>query len=175
MRITEVPSVFRKPFERVRSRRDSSLGEPRPTAFDLTAQQRDALYGQILDYMSGIDNVPRAARNGDYEVADRLGREFAEDLRLVTEDLGWGDKSSQPVALTRPPAELRRVLGRVSDRAAAQIQAMRLERAEECAEERALIERARTARDACKSILGEIDGRKGGESGAHPSAAERGQ
>lgn len=57
----------------------------------INSAQRDALYDQILDRLSGIGDIWLAASAKEYETADRLGREYSDELRLVLEDLRWGD------------------------------------------------------------------------------------
>jgi hypothetical protein len=48
----------------------------------------------------------------EYATAKRLGREFAEDVRLL-EDLGWVERiDRETVALTQPSEELTRTLTR---------------------------------------------------------------
>jgi hypothetical protein len=79
----------------------------------ITPDQRDALYDQILDRLSGIGDVELAIRSEDYDNAERLGREYCDDLRLLLDDLGLGDGNGQPVELTAPPEVLRRVLSRL--------------------------------------------------------------
>jgi hypothetical protein len=32
-----------------------------------------------------------AVSHKNYDAADRLGREYSDDLRLVLDDLGWGE------------------------------------------------------------------------------------
>lgn len=87
----------------------------------ITADQRDALYDKVLTHLSGIDGLWLAIEREDFETADRLGREFADDLTLVLEDLGWGDQStdgSQAVELATEVDVLRRVLPQLRSRAA---------------------------------------------------------
>lgn len=83
----------------------------------LTAIQRDLLYDQLLDHLSGIGDVWLAIDAGDFERADRLGREFVEDLTLISESLGWGEGDGDPVELTVSPEILRRALNRHCERA----------------------------------------------------------
>lgn len=87
----------------------------------ITATQRDALYDEVLTHLSGIDGLWLAIEREDFATADRLGREFSDDLTLVLEDLGWGDQStdaSQAVELTTQTDVLRRVLPQLRARAA---------------------------------------------------------
>jgi hypothetical protein len=74
----------------------------------ISSAQRDALYDQILDKLSGIGDVWLAVSAQDYVAADRLGRAYSDDLRLVLDDLGWDD--GPPLAaieLTTPSDVLR--------------------------------------------------------------------
>jgi hypothetical protein len=62
----------------------------------------------------------------EFATAKRLGRAFAEDLRLL-EDLGWADTvDRETVALTVPPDELSRALARVHKDAAGVARDLRL-------------------------------------------------
>lgn len=84
----------------------------------ITAEQRDALYDDLLTHLSGLDGLWGAINRDDYELADRLGREFADDLRLILDDLGWGDLSEGGmIDLTLERAALGRVLTGVRVRA----------------------------------------------------------
>jgi hypothetical protein len=84
----------------------------------ITAEQRDALYDDLLTHLSGLDDLWAAIDRGSYELADRLGREFTDDLRLILEDLGWGDVSGGgTVDLTLASDALRRVLTGLRGRA----------------------------------------------------------
>jgi hypothetical protein len=74
----------------------------------VTAAQRDALYDQILDRLSGIGDIEVAIRAENYDAAERIGREYSDDLRLLLDDLGVGDGGGGPVELTVPPEVLRR-------------------------------------------------------------------
>jgi hypothetical protein len=53
----------------------------------ITAAQRDALYDQILERLSGVGDVWIAVGSEDFEAADRLGREYSDDPRLVLGDI----------------------------------------------------------------------------------------
>ena len=120
----------------------------------ISAAERDALYDQIYVRLSGIDGVWLAAQEEDYETADRLGREFSDDLQLVLEDLRWGEGSGEPLELTAPPDVLRRVFTRMRNRAESQ-QALE---EEERAEGRRREEQTQRLMEACRRVLGELDG-----------------
>lgn len=90
---------------------------PSPT-IKITSDQRDALYEQVRTHLSGLSDVFTAMeRNGDFATAKRLGKEFAEDMRLL-EDLGWHeDNGRSQVELTMPSEELTALLRRLRDEA----------------------------------------------------------
>jgi hypothetical protein len=119
----------------------------------VTAAQRDALYDQILDRLSGIGDIEVAIRAENYDAAERIGREYSDDLRLLLDDLGVGDGGGGPVELTVPPEVLRRVLPRlrklVLDHTAG------LE--PEWAEVQGLKERNRLVSEACEAVLAGLD------------------
>jgi hypothetical protein len=89
-----------------------------PPKITITSEQRDALYGQILDRLSAIGDVWHAVAAKNWAAAERLGREFSDDLRLVLDDLGWGDgPGGETIELTTPPDVLRRVFTQLRDEA----------------------------------------------------------
>jgi hypothetical protein len=119
----------------------------------VTAAQRDALYDQVFDQLSGIGDVWLAASTENYEVATRLGREYSDDLRLVLDDLGWGEGSSGTIELTTPPDVLRRTLIRLRDAAAS----LDANQQDERAEVREAEERNRLVMEACRRVLTSLD------------------
>jgi hypothetical protein len=119
----------------------------------ITAEQRDALYDRILDRLSGIGDVWLAANSQDFATAERLGREYSDELRLVHDDLGWGDgPDSGAVELESSPDVLRRVFARLRDTTATERKAQ----ATGWAESRNLEERNRLVSEACASVLREL-------------------
>ncbi len=108
----------------------------------ISAEQRDALYDQILDRLSGIGDIEIAVKAGKFETAARLGREFSDDLRLLGDDVGFGDSDGKPVALTTPPDVLERILPRMRD----------------AAEKLSASDRSRLVAEACTSVLDELGG-----------------
>jgi hypothetical protein len=122
-------------------------------AVTITPQQRDALYDRILDRLSGIGDVWLAASSADFEGADRLGREYSDELRLVLNDLGWGDgPEGEEVELTTGSDVLRRVFGRLRDTTAGE----RAAQATSWAESRVLEDRNRLVGEACATVLGAL-------------------
>jgi hypothetical protein len=119
----------------------------------ITPAQRDALYDQILERLSGIGDVWIAAKSEDFEVADRLGRDYSDDLRLVLDDLGWGEGPGGAVRLQTPPEVLRRVFSRLQDTATG----LRATAERECAEIRELDQRHQLVLEACRQVLEDLD------------------
>lgn len=120
----------------------------------ITGAQRDALYDQILDRLSGIDDIWTAASKADFETADRLGREYSDELRLVLDDLGWGEGAgAETIELTTAPDVLRRLFGHMRDGAAGE----RARRQAGWTEARQLEERNRLVGEACEAVLAALD------------------
>jgi hypothetical protein len=84
----------------------------------ITRGQRDAIYEIVIDHLSAIGDVSLCVERREFADAKKMGREFAEDLRLL-EDLGWSETIDRDtVTLTVPPDELTRTLARLHRRAA---------------------------------------------------------
>lgn len=120
--------------------------------FTITAEQRDALYGQIVDRLGGIDDIRIVVQAGNFEAAERLGREYSDDLRLLLDDLGFGEGTGKPVELTTPPDVLARVLTRLRDAASSHAASVEEERWEA----RAMEERNRLVVGACQEVLASL-------------------
>lgn len=128
----------------------------------ITAEQRDALYAQVLDHLSGIDDLRLAFQQKNFGIAARLAREFDDDLRLILGDLGWGDHGGQDnVQLTTPAPILRRVLEHQRRRATEQLES----EIPELEELRTMTERAEFVQRTCDQLLGELDGEIGRRDG----------
>ncbi|HEV7482506.1 MAG TPA: hypothetical protein VGO13_05345 [Solirubrobacterales bacterium] len=129
----------------------------------ITAAQREALYTQVLDHLSGIGDLWLAIESREYEKAGTLGHAFADDLRLLLEDLGWPDHSDLPadgsVELTMPVEDLKRVIERLRDEAS-QLYADTLPRS---GDDREVLHRTDLAVEACGRVLGAIS--RGGGAG----------
>lgn len=119
-------------------------------AVRITAEQRDALYDRIFSRLSGIEDVWLAASRADYATADRLGREYSDELRLVLDDLRWGDgPEGTELELRTDPDVLRRVLGRLQKSAISE----RVAQATSWAESRTIEDRNRLVGEACATVL----------------------
>lgn len=120
----------------------------------ITHAQRDAVYDQILDRLSGIEDIWLAASTQRYETADRLGRGYSDELRILLEDLGWGDgPESETIELTTDGEVLRRVFTRLRDTAAEE----RADRQAGWTEGREHEERNRLVEEACEVVLTSVD------------------
>jgi hypothetical protein len=77
-------------------------------------EQRAAIYEDVTNHLSAIGDVDLLIRRGELETAQRLRREFEEDLRLL-DDLGWAsDDPRTSFELTMQLPELARALARLS-------------------------------------------------------------
>jgi len=84
----------------------------------ITRAQRDAIYEVVISHLTAIGDVWLCVERREFADAKKMGREFAEDLRLL-EDLGWSEAIDlETVALTVSPDELTRTLARLHRRAA---------------------------------------------------------
>jgi hypothetical protein len=118
----------------------------------ISAEQGGALYDQIVGRLSGIGDIWIAFAAEDYEAAERLGRQYSDELRILSEDLGWGRHPEGPIELSAPPDVLGRALRRLRDAAVA-------EDAERDPERLALRESERRTHlvvEACGQVLAEL-------------------
>jgi hypothetical protein len=119
----------------------------------ISAEQRDALYDQILDRLTGIGDIEIAIQNEEFEAAERLGQEFSDDLQLLVNDLGFGQGGSgEPIELKSQPEVLRRALPRLRDLAAGHSASHEAE----LAELRLIADRSRLIGEACAGVLDEL-------------------
>jgi hypothetical protein len=119
----------------------------------ITAAQRDALYDQILDRLSGIGDIEVAIQAEKYDDAERIGREYSDDLRLLLDDLGIGDGNGKPVELSTPSEVLRRVLPRLRRLALDYTASLK----PVMVEVQGVSERNRLVSEACEAVLADLD------------------
>ena len=81
----------------------------------ITKEERDALYERIVMRLNGIDGVYRAVEEEDWEEAQKLGQEFSDLLRVVCEDLGWGEGAEGSLDLDAPADVLARAAATLRD------------------------------------------------------------
>ncbi|MBK5220259.1 MAG: hypothetical protein JJE35_10815 [Thermoleophilia bacterium] len=134
--------------------------------FEISSEQRAALYEQTRNHLAALGDVFIALeRDDDPAAAERLGRQFADDLRLLG-DLGW-DRSDDCSSfnLTMSALDLRRVLMRLQAEAEGGV-------TEPVEERRAREEEAQAAaafvaaRNTCREILDNLDAHCEGQSAA---------
>jgi hypothetical protein len=119
----------------------------------ISAKQRDLLYDRILIHLSGIDAVYLAVEEQDFATADRLSREYSDELRLVMDDLGWGGKHEGEIELTNSADVVRRVISRL--RKNAEILEEQDEQLRTELQQRE--DRNRRVRETCDQILAKLD------------------
>lgn len=127
------------------------------TTTTISGEQRVALYELVRDHLGGLNDVWIAMEeNKDFATAERLGREFAKDFRLL-EDLGWGeDDDQEAVELTMPIVELAQILKRLHGEAEASLPGSPQERASREDDERT-DRRLLAAMDTCEELLVALD------------------
>lgn len=118
----------------------------------ITAAERDALYGRIIVRLNGIDSVYTAIQDEDWEAAQRLGLEFSDLLRLVCEDLGWGESEAGERELVTPPD----VLGRALETLLGLARVDRGHHEDEVRAARQKSDEARRIEETCERILGRL-------------------
>jgi hypothetical protein len=119
----------------------------------ITAAQRDALCEQIADRLGGIGDIGLAVSAENYDAARRLALEYSDELRLVSEDLGWGEGTGEAIELRTPPDVLQRALTRLRDATVTHEASQQQERAEL----REIEQRNRLVLEACRQVLADLD------------------
>jgi hypothetical protein len=119
----------------------------------ISARQRDALYDQILDRLTGIGDIEMAIQAEKLEEADRLAREYSDYLQLLANDLGVGEGSGETIELTTPPEALRRALVRLRELAVGHASGLETQ----LDEIQTIRVRSRHIAAACASVLEELD------------------
>jgi len=70
----------------------------------IDGRQREALHGLLLQRLTGICDLGLLIDRGDFAAAERLGNEFAADIRLLN-DLGWDPGDGREIFAVTVPAE----------------------------------------------------------------------
>ena len=134
----------------------------------ISAAQRDALYDLIIDRLSGISDIAKAIQAKKYDHAECIGRDYCDELQLLLDDLGIGERDGKPITLNTPPDVLRRILPRLRERArrySASLEA-------QWREGRQIEERNRLASQACEHVLADlVDSRSAPEAAADTIAS----
>ena len=118
----------------------------------LSVAHRDALYEHILNRLSGINDLWKAVEARDYERATRFGWEYSDFLRLILDDLDWGDGPGRSVELSAPPDVLGRVFSVLRDLAVG----LQASEAADLAQLREHEERNNLVIEACDSVLADL-------------------
>ncbi|HET8956553.1 MAG TPA: hypothetical protein VFN18_12920 [Solirubrobacterales bacterium] len=88
--------------------------------FTITSDQRAVLYEEILACLTGVGDLLIAIEKSEFDLAQRLADEYSDYLRLLADDLGWGEKGAGTIELKSPPEVLRRCMERLRRRAEAE-------------------------------------------------------
>lgn len=118
----------------------------------ITTAQRNVLYDDILIRITAIGDVLTVIERGEFDKAQKLADEFADYLRLLADDLGWGKLPESRIELQSPPEVLRRSLERL--RRIAEIEDK--EETDERAAVRSREARNVLMRDTCDQLLAEL-------------------
>jgi hypothetical protein len=120
----------------------------------ITGRQRELLYDVIVTRLTAIDSVWRAVKEREWEQAQLLSREYSDLLRLVADDLGWGEGREEAIELTTPPDVLQRAIEVVMREALVEDDEQRQNRLDAAAVQ---VEREHAV-EACNQILGQLAG-----------------
>jgi hypothetical protein len=127
----------------------------------ISKDQRDGLYALVRNHLGGLGDVfVEMEQRKDFNAAEHLGREFAEDFRLL-DDIGWQPNDGrEAVALTMPLGELLELLQRLQDEAERLLTESPAERRSR-EEDQETNRRFRLGLDVCEGVLADLD-REGG-------------
>ena len=128
-----------------------------PTTATIDRDQRDGIYEVVRNHLGAIGDLWIALEeNEDFATAERLGRAFGEDFRLLA-DIGWRPQEEREAfAMTMPARELIELLDRLSDEAERVLLGAAAER-ESSRAEAATQARFQLGLDACEELLADLD------------------
>lgn len=134
------------------------------TATRIDRHQREALRGLLLQRLSGIEDPGLMVDRGDFAAAERLGNEFAADIRLLN-DLGWDPcDGRETFAITIVDEEFLSTLWRLRVDAEGGVdEPEEVSRGRD--EDNEVLERHRRARDVCVELIARVEP-PGGQGGA---------
>ena len=120
-------------------------------------EERDGLYELVRNHLGSIEDFWVALeRTKNFAAVERMGKEFAEDFRLL-EDIGWSEyEACETYVLTMLAPELRKLLLRLRDEAAQVL----IEHGDEAESRRRDAETARRfqiGHQTCEKLSGNLD------------------
>ncbi len=119
--------------------------------------QREGLYELVRNHLGGIEDFWVALeRTKNFAAAERMGKEFAEDFRLLL-DIGWSEYDARETyALTMSADELRKLLWRLRDEAA-QVLIEHGDEAESRRRDAETNRRFQIGHQTCEKVSGNLD------------------
>jgi len=132
-----------------------------PAPITIDRDHRDGLYEVIRNHLVVIEEFWVAMeRTRDFETAEQLGLELAEDFRLL-QDIGWGEEGErESFELTMPPGELGKALERLRAEAV-EILVESGDEAQTSREDADTSRRFQLGHETCEKALADLDQRAG--------------
>jgi len=123
------------------------------TKTTIDRRQREGIYELIRNHLGSVGDLWNALEQAeDFAKAEQLGREFAEDFRLLA-DVGWAESERRRrFELTMPPHDLTELLRRLRDEAAAL-----LAESDDSPDDAETNERLHCGHAACEELLARIE------------------
>ncbi len=141
-------------------------------AITIDRDQRDAIYGQVINDLSGVDDISRLLDGGDIEAALRHRRWFEDDMRLL-DDLGWEpEPADQQFELTMPAVDLARLFGRLNGEAGAELRDVFAATADDRDDTQQLLLARTVYGNVLAQLANDALANEGGESGSTPRTSE---
>jgi hypothetical protein len=119
---------------------------------EIDPHQRDVLYMAITARLTGVNDVCIEYQHDNFEAAQQLSGEFSDDLRVLHDDLGWGETPSESIQLNAPRDVWERTLSRIQEIAQSDLR-RHDERASELEQDR---QRIQALEDACGAIAEQL-------------------
>jgi hypothetical protein len=121
-----------------------------PRVIKIAPDQRAAIYADAMNHLSGIGDIYIKVEKGEFATAQRLRREFEDDMRLL-DDVGWVEEiEAESFELTMPLDSLARPMERLHSEASSSLRTL----PSELGEQRIGI--LRTGCSAYAEVLGRI-------------------
>jgi hypothetical protein len=120
-------------------------------------EERDGLYELVRNHLGSIEDFWVALeRTKNFAAVERMGKEFAEDFRLL-QDIGWSEyEAHETYVLTMPVPELRKLLWRLRDEAA-QVLIEHGDQAESKRRDAETDRRFQIGHQTCEKLSGNLD------------------